>query len=547
VSPNLVDRGPELKDLRENSSTVYPQRYSYFDLAFFLGVVAFLYLQLFTLPATPIFSEKDHLIYTHNALRMLDGEVIFRDFFQFIVPGSEVVYLLFFSLFGIKFWVLNLVVLLLNVGTAWLMLEIGKKVLSGFAAYLPPLIYLAFGARWLGLEGSHRWFCVLFVLLAVYLLCSERSPIRLVLAGLSLGLATCFTQTTGVLAFAGTAAFLSFEKWKEGESLRTIATPLFYLSIPFLAISSGFVWVFASMAGFAAYWDQTVVFLSQNAPGDIWNNTGAFFMDLPDSISFSAVRSGSVTLFYYLLFPAAYLGFVGIYLVRRSSRETQGPAIFFIAAVGAFLLLSLQIPTGIRLYQISPPALIVLCWVLMQSKFGTVLAKVMFGGLLVLAVLLPLRTQTVWSSVIESPTGNIAFLSPETFERYQWVASNTKPGDYIFEANHPDVYFPFMLRNPTRMYYVRPNRFTRPEQVDDVVRSLEEKKPELILWNAEWSAADGSRAPNDPLGPLYDYLVANYERTRDFAAPVADVKVANLSIQAWRRKVGPVGIPAFIP
>jgi hypothetical protein len=138
--------------------------------------------------------------------------------------------------------------------------------------------------------------------------------------------------------------------------------------------------------------------------------------------------------------------------------------------------------------------------------------------------------------VIRSPTGAIAFLSPETFERYEWIASTTKPGDYIFEANHPDVYFPFLLRNPTRMYFVRPTRFTRAAQVDDVVKSLESKKPEFILWNAAWSVPNEKRAKDDPLGPLFEYLNANYEKTKDFTSPVADVMVANLSIQAWKRK-----------
>src|SRR5687768_4389909 len=153
-----------VKDQIENSDDRERSAYFYYDLAFVLGVIAFLYLQLFVLPGTPIFFEKDHLIYTHNAMRMLEGEVILRDFFQFIFPGSELVYLAFFAVFGVQFWILNAVVLILNAGTGWLLLKIGREVLPGFASYLPPMIYLAFGARWLGLEGSHRWFCIFFVL-----------------------------------------------------------------------------------------------------------------------------------------------------------------------------------------------------------------------------------------------------------------------------------------------------------------------------------------------------------------------------------------------
>ena len=129
-----MDRVAELRDSTKSPSEKQRSAYFSYDLAFLLGVFAFLYLQLFTLPATPIFLEKDHLIYMHNALRMLEGEVIFRDFFQFIFPGSEVVYLLFFSIFGIEFWVLNAIILTLNLGTAWLMLKIAREVLPGFTS-----------------------------------------------------------------------------------------------------------------------------------------------------------------------------------------------------------------------------------------------------------------------------------------------------------------------------------------------------------------------------------------------------------------------------
>ena len=75
-------------------------------------------------------------------------------------------------------------------------------------------------------------------------------------------------------------------------------------------------------------------------------------------------------------------------------------------------------------------------------------AKVTFVGLLVLGFLLPLRTQTAWEGVISSPTGEIAFLSPETFERYKWVGANTKPGDYIFERIIPTFISPFCFATP---------------------------------------------------------------------------------------------------
>ena len=50
---------------------------------FLLGCLAFLYLNRFTLPDTPIYRMGDELIYLENAVKMFDGQTLYRDFFQF--------------------------------------------------------------------------------------------------------------------------------------------------------------------------------------------------------------------------------------------------------------------------------------------------------------------------------------------------------------------------------------------------------------------------------------------------------------------------------
>src|SRR5690348_16569189 len=107
------------------------------------GGYIFLYLSLFSLPAIPFrFAGGDAPTYLLNASRMLHGEVIYRDFFQFTPPATEVFYFLLFKIAGVRAWIPNMVLIGLGLGIAWLIIVISKPVLRGRAAYLPSVLFL---------------------------------------------------------------------------------------------------------------------------------------------------------------------------------------------------------------------------------------------------------------------------------------------------------------------------------------------------------------------------------------------------------------------
>jgi hypothetical protein len=58
---------------------------------FLFGGAGFLYLQLFVWPATPIFQAGDEWMFMQDSRRMLEGEVLYRDIFQFRVSGFQAV------------------------------------------------------------------------------------------------------------------------------------------------------------------------------------------------------------------------------------------------------------------------------------------------------------------------------------------------------------------------------------------------------------------------------------------------------------------------
>ena len=95
------------------------------------GALTFLYLILFILLDTPIFLSGDDQIYLLNATRMFEGQVMYRDFFHFVPPGTELVYGVFFKVFGFRAWIPNLLLILLGMALTCLATLMARKGARG--------------------------------------------------------------------------------------------------------------------------------------------------------------------------------------------------------------------------------------------------------------------------------------------------------------------------------------------------------------------------------------------------------------------------------
>ena len=79
----------------------------------------FLFLQTFILPNVPRIANGDQGIHLSLAARMLDGQLIYRDYDHFPLPGTDVLYFVLFKLFGVRAWIAPMMLILLGVSTAW--------------------------------------------------------------------------------------------------------------------------------------------------------------------------------------------------------------------------------------------------------------------------------------------------------------------------------------------------------------------------------------------------------------------------------------------
>ena len=70
-------------------------------LVLFLScALVFLWFHEFFPPATPVLAAGDQAIFLQDAWRMLQSQVLYRDFFEFTTPGTPAIYFVLFRLFA---------------------------------------------------------------------------------------------------------------------------------------------------------------------------------------------------------------------------------------------------------------------------------------------------------------------------------------------------------------------------------------------------------------------------------------------------------------
>ena len=93
-----------------------------------LGAV---YLQLFVPPATPIVRlASDHYKFMEGATRILRGDVLYRDFFSFLPPGTYLLYEGLIAIVGVRLWLPHVLLLLIGLTVTWSLLALADGALS---------------------------------------------------------------------------------------------------------------------------------------------------------------------------------------------------------------------------------------------------------------------------------------------------------------------------------------------------------------------------------------------------------------------------------
>ena len=435
---------------------------------------------------------------------MLGGERIYEDFLQYTPPGTDLVYLLFFRLFGLRLWITNFVVLALGLVFVWLVYSTARKILPLSSAVLASALFLVpiYGNA---INSTHHWFGVLAVLAAVRVVFTRVTSMRFVFAGVLLSLASFFSLYHGAAALLAVVVFRAWSGPWADKDWKVLGKDLLLVLFVYLLTLATLNYPYIVSIGIRQLWYFQVTYVHRFAVHPQWG----FPFGLPNRITIRTLPSLAQYLIVYLLLPSSTI--IALYLCWKRRRNPSAIEPVTLLTFVAFLLLA-EVAISVnwlRLFAVSAPSVIVLIWVIWQSPTLRTRASVLLWAWILVQggrqTFLRQRSQHV---IVTLPAGTVA-TSEQSAARLTLIARRLKPGDTAFHALWPGIYLPFHVHNPMYFETVCLDDLPRSSDIWSAIRQLDEQRVPYVFLAATPNPINASYC-GDRLGPLSDYLHVSY-------------------------------------
>lgn len=481
-------------------------------LLLFFTAAVFLYLRTFLLPAVPFLTVGDESHYFLHALRMMHGQLPYKDYFTFISPGTDLLYVGMFRLMGVHQWVVQGLLILLGLLLSSIVMWDAQKVLRTSSVILASLLFLVFDVN-SALDATHHWWSVLLVMVAVGVLLGGRSSARIVLAGSLCGFATLFTQTYGVLSLLAISLYLFLTTDGDGRHKPHLFRELLLLYLPFASIMIPVVGYYAHLIGFRTltYWTiyyPLVFFHAQE------NNPLAFFRT-PRVHGMSGIHLLISFIFMHTVIPLIYiLCAIRLNQEKRRMDPLQWRKILLLTLVGSALFVSIMsAATFLRVCAVGPPAIILCVWYLDgPSRLHHWSTIALWTAAITSILYLPIGRQLHQHVTVNLPTGRVAFGNDKQYDKMLWLAQHTHPGETFL--NDTNTAFALSLDSPGPLDFVTTTEFTRPQQIDALLQSMTDHRTRYIYLYPSLTAPILTK---NNLEPFLKYLGKNYHLAQVFS------------------------------
>lgn len=201
------------------------------------GLLVAIVTALLCMPFTrSIWMLADEGIWLHAAQRMIDGQILYRDFFEFHPPLGFLTVAAWMAVFGQSLLAARLLMVLVIAMTAWLAYSCCRMISNrpGLSALLTLAWAVSVPGPWM--QVNHHWFTSLFSMLTLWaILRADGKPARLTIAGFAACAATLVTtHRGGMIAAVGLLSILPQRSVKAlvvyiASGLALVALALAYL------------------------------------------------------------------------------------------------------------------------------------------------------------------------------------------------------------------------------------------------------------------------------------------------------------------------------
>jgi hypothetical protein len=518
---------------RENVTRLPERSPAERSIALAIFILSFLYLCVFR-RATWI--DLDEGIILQGAQRILDGQVLYRDFFSFFTPGSYYLLALAFRVFGDSYLVAHTLLALVGAGFSPITYLLSRRVCGRQASLLVTglMTVTAVPLRFVVL---HNWDSTLWTCLALYCVVRllETSSSRWAFAAASfVSITGLFEQSKGAGLLLGLGlGFLIIALYGERPNVFNVR----YLTI----IAVGLAWPLVI---------TLIYFASQHALGEMlrswfWplqhystaNRVPYGHGSLTDEIRQNVFHTGSlgIRILKAMIFSSPLwvpvLPILGLaFFVRLSVRAFRGSCSqadwrYYVIIAGSIsgLLVSVVIVRVDYLHFIflQPIFFILLAWIIdgrdIRSRFferaAPAIGLLFSVSLLIMA--LAVFFQAHAKNTYQTRRGPVSVQTRDTVIDY--VQRQTSPGEkMLIYPYQPTYYYLTATNSPTSFEYYQAGMHTYA-QLNEMVRELSLDPPRFVLYqptfaeqvHIAWPNTQASALARDPMA---DYIMRKYQR-----------------------------------
>jgi 4-amino-4-deoxy-L-arabinose transferase-like glycosyltransferase len=474
-----------------------------------------------------------------QALRVLNGELIYRDFFTVVTPGSYYTVAWLFRIFGEQLMVLRWAALVTGIAIALTTLVVARQISAWPFAAAAALMTTVWG-WFLVAPNFYSWEAALLSMLALacYLwharLRADASAGWLIAAGIAAGCAAMVKQNIG----AYTAAGLMIAIWgsmlfdRERDLVGKLKTSAQFIAGLAVPVIPTLLWLILSGAGPYLY-ESWVYYPLSKYPE-------RFARPFPDFFPFSFQDPFEpwVKLVIYLpvvVYPFA-LTMIGVlsWRFRQQARlntdatqsKSEGHALLAITAVGALTLLQSWPRADVThiLFGMQPTYILFAyaCFCLWRLLTTIPGPRPAIAGVALVMALLPLalflrkgyqRTDWEYQNYIVPLrteraagifTGGLEAQRIDVVTRY--ITEHTAPDDFVFVVPWASG-FNFLAdrSNPTRTDFML---FEDPESYPCLLARLDERPPKYVIYGYTWDVDD--KRFRDYAAPIDQYIRSRY-------------------------------------
>ena len=422
-----------------------------------------------------VFGMNDEGIYLDGGLRVLHGQIPYKDFFSITGPGTYVLLAASFRVFGTtllaaRIWVVWDIAII----TACLFWLVSKLSNSTAAAALTAFLYLPFATlAETAVVANHRWDSSAWAILAGTLVvaASERpsaavSLVAGIAAGLSAGLAAWCTPPVALAALALGACLVTYRATR-----RLFA---FYAGGVAVAFAAGASWL-ASTGALPAMLDSLAWNASNYAGANrTWYGAvpGGYLKLLRGGAPVDAAV-GIVLLAFFTL-PATLPFFSAFWLWKRPSRT-----VVILLTLGAALVISTYPRWDLNhLTWVSVPFYALVAALIAPSVFRKPVAVSVF---IAAGACLTVITQQRLGETTRVTNLGTVHGHPADLDTLAMIQARVKPFDTLFVFPYrPLLYFVTGAQNPTRYSYLQPGMFSDRDQ-SEVLKELRAQPPRWVF------------------------------------------------------------------